>query len=75
MIFLDLHKAYDNLYRSMCLEILEGYGIAPKDRKLLQKYWHRLTMLARAGGHYGTAFRGERGVIQGNPLSPLKAVP
>ena len=70
MIFLDLHKAYDVLGRSMCLEILEGYGIGPQARKLLKIYWHRLTMVAQAGGYYGTAFRGERGVMQGDPLSP-----
>ena len=27
-------------------------------------------MVARAGGYYGAAFRGERGVTQGDPLSP-----
>ena len=27
-------------------------------------------MVARAGGYYGTAFGGERGVMQGDPLSP-----
>ena len=27
-------------------------------------------MVARAGGYYGTAFGEERGVTQGNPLSP-----
>ena len=58
MVFLDLHKAYDALDRSRCLEILEGYGIGPWDRKLLRNYWHRLTMVARAGGYYGTYFRG-----------------
>ena len=62
MIFLDLHKAYDALDRSRCLEILEGYGIGPRARELLRNYWHRLTMVARAGGYYGTDFRGERGV-------------
>ena len=29
VIFLDLHKVYDALYRSRCLEILEGYGMGP----------------------------------------------
>ena len=69
MIFLDLTKAYDALNRSRCLEILE-YGIGPQARKLLKTYWHRLIMVARAGGYYKTAFRGERGVTQGNPLYP-----
>ena len=27
-------------------------------------------MVARAGGYYGTAFKGKRGVTQGDPLSP-----
>ena len=27
-------------------------------------------MVARAGGYYGTRFKGERGVTQGGPLSP-----
>ena len=69
MIFLDLQKAYDALDRSRCLEILEGYVIGPRDRNLLRNYWHRLSMVARAGSYYGTAFLGERGGMQGNPLS------
>ena len=70
MIFLDLTKVYDALDRSRCLEILEGYGAGPNARILLTKYWRRLTMVARAGGYYRTAFGGERGVTQGDLLSP-----
>ena len=70
MILLDLHKEYDALDRSRCLEILEGYGIRPQARKLLKTYWHCLKMVARTGGYYGTAIRGERGVTQSDPLSP-----
>ena len=47
MIFLDLHKAYEALDRSRCLEILEGYAMGPLARRLLQTYWRRLTMVAR----------------------------
>ena len=70
VIFLDLTKAYDALDRSRCLEILEGYGVGPNARRLLTTYWRRLTMVARAAGYYGTAFGEERGVTQGDPLSP-----
>ena len=38
VIFLDLHKAYDALDRSRCLDILKGYGVAPRARRLLQAY-------------------------------------
>ena len=70
VIFLDLHKVYDALDRSRCLEILEGYGVGPRVWRLLQTYWQRLTMVARAGGYYGAALQGDRGVTQGDPLSP-----
>ena len=50
VIFLDLHKAYDALDRSRCLEILEGYDVGPRACWLLWTYWGRLTMVARAGG-------------------------
>ena len=70
VIFLDLHKAYDALERSRCLDILEGYGVSPWSCRLLQKYWRRSTMVARAGRYYGTAFQGECGVTQGDPLYP-----
>ena len=71
MIFLYLRKAYDALDRSSCLEILEGYGVGSRVRRLLQTYWRCLTMVARAGGYYGTAFKVECGVTQGDPLSPI----
>ena len=70
VIFLDLHKVYDALDRSMCLKILEGYGVGPQACRLLQTYWRRLKMVARAGGYYGTVFRRECEVTQGYPLSP-----
>ena len=38
VIFLDLHKAYDALDRSRCLDILEGYNVVPQVRRFLQTY-------------------------------------
>ena len=69
-IFLDLHKAYNALYRSRCLGILEGYDVGPRALRLLQQYWARLNMVAWSVGYYGSPFRGEKGVTQGSPLSP-----
>ena len=62
VIFLDLHKDYDSLDRSRCLEILEGCVVGPRICRILWKYWRKLSMVARAGGYYGEAFKGPRGV-------------
>ena len=50
VIFLDLHKAHDALGRSRCLEILDGYSVVPRDKRILQTDWRRITMVTRAGG-------------------------
>ena len=70
MIFLDLHKVYGALERSICLEILEGYGVGPRLWRLLQTSWGFMRMVAKAGGYYGSVFKISRGVTQGYPLYP-----
>ena len=67
-IFMELHKAYYSLDRSKCLYILEGYSVGTRAIHLFHRYWYRLKMVAQAGGKYGEPFRGEIGVIQGDPM-------
>ena len=43
--------------------------MAPRARRLLNIYRRRLTMVARAGGYYGTEFQRAHGVAQGYLLS------
>ena len=69
-IFLDLHKLYGNLDRARLLKILEGYGVGPRSLCLLCRYWDRLQMVERVGEYYGETFRGERGMMQGDPIYP-----
>ena len=56
--------------RSRSLEILKGYGVGERARKMLREYWERTTMVARSGSYYGKGFKGGRGVTQGDLLSP-----
>ena len=58
VIFLDLTKAYDALDRYRTLDILKGYGVGERVRRLLETYWERATMAARAGRYYVTEFKG-----------------
>ena len=69
-IFLDLNKAYDDLDRDRCIYILAEYGVSLRSIRLFRLYWDRLTMVAPAGGYYGTPFKGFHGVTHGEPLSP-----
>ena len=46
MIFLDLHKVYNNLERYRLLDILEGYSVGPRALLLLRSYWGQLNMVA-----------------------------
>ena len=69
-IFLDLHKAYDALYRDRCLEILEGCIMGPRACRILCKYWDWLKMVSRTGGYYGVLFKGLWGLTHRDPLSP-----
>ena len=58
VIFLELNKAYGALDRDRCLETLEGYGMGPQARCILQIYWDCLRIVAQAGGYYRAAFQG-----------------
>ena len=51
VIFLDLTKAYDALDRSRSMEILKGYGVGERMRRMLREYWERTTMVARSGSY------------------------
>ena len=48
--FLNLNKVYDNLYRSRCVDILEGSVVGSRALYLRRRYWERLQMVERMGG-------------------------
>ena len=49
-IFLNLRKAYNNLERYRCLDILSGYGVGARTLRILRTYWAQIQMAAKAGG-------------------------
>ena len=69
-IFLNLRKAYEELYRYRCLEILEGYGVGPRMLCIMRTYWVRIQIAAKAGGYYGPVFQKHRGVTQWGACHP-----
>ena len=69
-IFFYLRKAYNDLDRDRCLDILVGYGVGHSKRRILRIYRARLQMAAKVGRNYGSVFQSHRGVTWGYPLSP-----
>ena len=71
MIILDLKKAYDTLDRGQALIVLKGYGVGANLFRLLQTIWEGDTMIQRQAGYFERPFKANRGVSQGDILSPL----
>ena len=55
-ILLDLHKAYNDLDRDRCIDILSGYGVDIRMLRILWTYWVWFHMAAKVGIHYGPIF-------------------
>ena len=45
------------------MEVLAGYEMGPHRELLLQKYWEKFTMVARAGLYYGAPLKVYKGVM------------
>ena len=69
-IFLNLRNSYKALDRDRCMYILVGYRVGPRTLRILRTYWFRIHIAEKAGGHYKPVFQSQRGVTQGEPLSP-----
>ena len=41
LVFMDLRKAYDTMYRERLLIRLDGYGVGPHQCELLETFWDR----------------------------------
>ena len=63
-------KAYDAMIRDRCMEILVGYGVGPKMKKLIQLFWDNDKLVCQASGVFGKPFNAGRGIPQGCPVSP-----
>jgi Reverse transcriptase (RNA-dependent DNA polymerase) len=70
-VFIDISKAYDSVSRAKLLHIMQQYGIGNNTIKLLHNFWSKLWVAPRQAGFYGNPIKSDRGVTQGDPLSPI----
>ena len=70
-VLVDFKKAYDSVDRGTLWRCLRQLGIRGTMLAALEDMYRQVQMRVRAGGGLGPVFESERGVKQGDPLSPL----
>ena len=71
LVFLDLRKTYDTVYRGRLIWTLEGYGAGPRLCELLATFWDHQKVLPQQNGYHGPTFPATRGTNQGGLVSPI----
>ena len=70
LLFVDLHKAYDNLDRDRTWDFLRRYGMGAKSVSILQSLYDDELLLDVGDGEY-SVIKPRQGVRQGCCLSPM----
>ena len=70
MVFIDIKKAYDSVDRKKTISLLENYGLGKNTTKLLKNIWDGDIMVPKQQLIFGKPFVTERGVKQGDIVSP-----
>ena len=70
MVFLDVKKAYDTIDRQRTINMLGKYGLGERTCKLIKNMWEEDIIIPKQQMFYGKSFNAERGVKQGDIMSP-----
>src|SRR5437868_254533 len=71
MLFVDQQKAFDRISHEFLQIVLKNMNFNKKFRELVGNLFNRQEAHITDAGHISSSFRVERGVRQGDPLSPL----
>ena len=75
LVLLDLRKAYGNVDKGRRLQTIDGYGVEPKLRGLLAKFWLIQKVVTLQNYFHVPQLRETRGTPQGGlALKPLFTV-
>jgi hypothetical protein len=69
--FIDFRKAYDCVHRPLLWECLKGLGVHGEFMAALTAMYDGSAVCIRIDGKVGPAFPSNKGVMQGDPMSPL----
>ena len=61
LVFMDLHKSYDTVYRGHLLPTLEVYGTGPHIRRLQAEFWEQQEVVTQKNRYHTLQLQSTRG--------------